>query len=69
MPQLDRLLSAVISNKADALTLTEGDPAKLEVQGAVDSKSISGTYRFTRVWIKDGLDWKLAAEQMTRIAG
>ena len=42
---------------------------KLEVQGAVDGKSISGTYRFTRVWIKDGLDWKLAAEQMTRIAG
>lgn len=34
MPQLDRLLSAVISNKADALTLHEGDPAKLEVQGA-----------------------------------
>jgi len=34
MPQLDRLLSAVISNKADALTLDEGDPAKLEVQGA-----------------------------------
>ena len=34
MPQLDRLLSAVISNKADALRLDEGDPAKLEVQGA-----------------------------------
>src|SRR5690242_19880499 len=34
MPQLDRLLSAVITNKADALTLDEGDPAKLEVQGA-----------------------------------
>jgi twitching motility protein PilT len=34
MPQLDRLLSAVISNKADALTLDEGDPAKLELQGA-----------------------------------
>src|SRR6059058_1679157 len=33
MPQLDRLLSAVINNKADALTLDEGDPAKLEVQG------------------------------------
>src|SRR5689334_13960463 len=33
MPQLDRLLSAVISNKADALRLDEGDPAKLEVQG------------------------------------
>src|SRR5947209_13892340 len=34
MPQLDRLLSAVISNRADALTLDEGDPAKLELQGA-----------------------------------
>ena len=34
MPQLDRLLSAVISNRADALTLDEGDPAKLETQGA-----------------------------------
>src|SRR5690348_6967516 len=33
MPQLDRLLSAVISNRAEALTLDEGDPAKLEVQG------------------------------------
>jgi len=32
MPQLDRLLSAVISNKADALTLDEGEPAKLELQ-------------------------------------
>jgi twitching motility protein PilT len=34
MPQLDRLLSALISNRADALTLDEGDPAKLETQGA-----------------------------------
>ena len=34
MPQLDRLLSAVISNKADALRLDEGDPAKLELQGS-----------------------------------
>jgi twitching motility protein PilT len=34
MPQLDRLLAAVISNKADALTLDEGDPAKLELQGS-----------------------------------
>jgi twitching motility protein PilT len=33
MPQLDRLLAAVISNKATALRLDEGDPAKLEVQG------------------------------------
>ena len=34
MPQLDRVLSAVISTKADALTLDEGDPAKLELQGS-----------------------------------
>jgi twitching motility protein PilT len=34
MAQLDRLLSAVLSNRADALTLDEGDPAKLETQGA-----------------------------------
>jgi twitching motility protein PilT len=34
MPQLDRLLSAVINNKADALRLDEGDPAKLELQGS-----------------------------------
>src|SRR4051812_38620575 len=34
MPQLDRLLSAVITNRAEALTLDEGDPAKLETQGA-----------------------------------
>jgi twitching motility protein PilT len=33
MAQLDRLLSAVISNRADALTLDEGEPAKLETQG------------------------------------
>ena len=42
---------------------------KLDVEGKVDNKSISGSFRFTRVWIKDGLEWKLAAEQMTRIAG
>ena len=33
MAQLDRLLSAVVTNRADALTLDEGDPAKLEAQG------------------------------------
>ena len=42
---------------------------KLDVEGKVDGKNISGSFRFTRVWIKDGLDWKLAAEQMTKIAG
>jgi twitching motility protein PilT len=34
MAQLDRLLAAVISNRAEALTLDEGDPAKLDTQGA-----------------------------------
>ncbi len=42
---------------------------KLDLQGTVDGKSVSGTFRFTRVWIKAGLDWQLAAEQMTHIAG
>jgi len=42
---------------------------KLEVQGTQEGKSIAGTFRFTRVWIKNGLDWQLAAQQMTRIAG
>jgi hypothetical protein len=42
---------------------------KLEVQGTQEGKSLSGTFRFTRVWIKNGLDWQLAAQQMTRITG
>src|SRR4051812_8640709 len=33
MAQLDRLLSAMVANKADALTLDEGDPAKMELAG------------------------------------
>ena len=40
-----------------------------DLEGKVDGKSVSGSFRFTRIWIKDGLDWKLAAEQMTSIAG
>ena len=42
---------------------------KLDLEGNVEGKSVSGSFRFTRVWVKDGLEWKLAAEQMTRIAG
>ena len=33
MAQLDRLLSAMIANKAEALTLDEGEPAKMELAG------------------------------------
>src|SRR5687768_8173731 len=34
MPQLDRFLSVMVSSRADALVLAEGDVAKLEVAGA-----------------------------------
>ena len=34
-----------------------------------DVKGFSpGVLRFTRVWVKDGITWKLAAEQRTPIA-
>lgn len=42
---------------------------KIELEGKMDGKSVSGAFRFTRVWVKNGLDWQLAAEQTTRIAG
>ena len=34
MPQLDRFLSVMVSSRADALVLADGDAAKLEVNGA-----------------------------------
>lgn len=42
---------------------------KTEVEGTVGGQRVSGAYRFTRVWIKQGLEWQLAASQTTRIAG
>jgi hypothetical protein len=42
---------------------------KIELEGTLRGQHISGAYRFTRVWIKQGLEWQLAASQSTRIAG
>jgi hypothetical protein len=41
---------------------------KTELEGAVRGQHVSGAFRFTRVWIKKGLEWQLAASQATRIA-
>lgn len=42
---------------------------KIDLEGTVRGQRVSGAYRFTRVWIKQGLEWQLAASQITRIAG
>lgn len=42
---------------------------KLDLDGTIRGQHVSGVFRFTRVWIKQGLDWQLAASQMTRTAG
>ena len=40
---------------------------KTEFAGTIGNKPVSGAYRLTRVWTKQGLDWELAAQQATRI--
>ncbi len=41
---------------------------KLEIQGTLKDQSLSGTFRFTRIWVKQGIDeWELAGMQLTRI--
>ena len=42
---------------------------KLDLQGRVRGQHVSGSYRVMRVWIKQGMEWQLAASQSTRIAG
>lgn len=42
---------------------------RIDLDGTVRGQHVSGGYRFTRVWIKQGLEWQLAASQITRIAG
>ena len=42
--------------------------ARLELEGTLRGQKISGAFRVTRVWIKQGSDWQLAASQYTRIA-
>ncbi len=41
--------------------------ARLSVQGTSRGKPIDGDYRITRVWVKQGPDWKIAAFQSTKI--
>lgn len=40
---------------------------KMTIQGTNQGQSISGNYQFTRVWVKQGLEWKLASRQETKI--
>jgi hypothetical protein len=43
---------------------------KLEIQGTLKDQSLSGNFRFTRIWVKQGIDnWELAGMQLTRIPG
>lgn len=51
------------SYNGDTVILT----GKTEFAGTVGNKPVSGAYRLTRVWIKHGLDWQLAAQQASRI--
>jgi len=40
---------------------------KMTAEGTLHQKSFSGDFQITRVWIKQGLEWKLATFQATRI--
>lgn len=42
---------------------------RLDLDGTVRGQHIAGGFRFTRVWIKQGMEWQLAASQITRIGG
>jgi hypothetical protein len=55
--------SARIFN-ADVVLLTQ----KEELAGGLHGKNFSGTYRCTRVWVKENGFWQLASSQLTPIA-
>ncbi len=42
--------------------------ARLELEGTLRGRKVSGAFRVTRIWIKQAGDWQLAASQYTRIA-
>lgn len=42
--------------------------ARLDLEGTLHGQKLSGSFRVTRIWIKQGSDWELAASQYTRIA-
>jgi hypothetical protein len=54
---------AVRTFNGDAVIVT----GKVTIEGKYKDESLSGDYQFTRVWIKSGLDWRLAASQSTRL--
>ena len=41
---------------------------RVTVEGTYHGQSLSGDFQFTRVWVKNGVLWELAASQMTRIS-
>lgn len=74
---LDRIRSGKIkltSNKVDDLKArVYGNTAvvtgRSTTEGTVDGKDSSGQTRFTRVFVKQGGEWKSVAFQQTRVAG
>jgi hypothetical protein len=40
---------------------------KMTAEGTLHQQSFSGDFQITRVWAKQGLEWKLASSQATRI--
>jgi hypothetical protein len=40
---------------------------KMTAEGTFHQQSFSGDFQITRVWVKQGLEWKLASAQATRI--
>jgi ketosteroid isomerase-like protein len=42
--------------------------ARVTLKATLKGQDISGQYRITRVWVKQGGEWKLVAFQSTRIA-
>jgi len=41
---------------------------KVTVEGTYHGQSLSGDFQFTRVWVRNGVLWELAASQMTKIS-
>ncbi|HMF90483.1 MAG TPA: nuclear transport factor 2 family protein [Candidatus Angelobacter sp.] len=54
------------------LHVFNGDTAivtgKMTAAWTYRGQNVSGDFQITRVWVKHGLEWKLAAQQATRIA-
>lgn len=41
---------------------------KMTLAGTYSGQSVSGDYQFTRVWVKLGLEWKLAASHTSKLS-